>query len=139
MTTVNKMKFALVGLIPLLGFALLPPEVFSHFNAAGVADDSLPRAAAILVFSALSALLTFAPAFVGRLLPQSIDGRIGLFLKCYGLCFGIWMLLMWILVTIANTLGDGRISIIGAWSIGMVLLLPLGVFLIPAGNRNKRV
>lgn len=139
MTTTSKIKIALIGLIPLLGFALLPLNVFSHFDPAGVVDDSLPRGVLILLFTGLSALLTFGISLISRIIPDSIDKRVGAFLNYYGLSFGIWMLLMWVLVIVANNLGNGQISIIGVWVISLILVLPLGCFLLSSGKRSTRL
>ena len=103
-----------------------------------MADDSLPRNVLILVFTGLSALLTFGIAAISRIVPQSFEERVGVFLEYYGLSFGIWMLLMWVLVIVANNFGNGHISTIGVWVISVVLVAPLTLLLLPYPKKNTR-
>jgi hypothetical protein len=134
----KKIQLALIILIPLLGFGLLPSEVISHFDANGTADATLPRVACILLFTVLSSILTFGPGLVAKGLGPSFDQRVPRFLRCYGLCFGVWTLLLWILIIIANTIGHGKLSTLGVWSIGVVLLIPISLLFVPKTNSNRR-
>lgn len=124
-------RLAVITLIPLLGFAFLPSEVASHFDAAGRADATLPRAALILVFTVFSALLTFGPGVIARGVGSSFGERIPRIIQCYGLCFGVWTLLFWGLIIFANTLGEGRLSTAGTWAISIVLFAPISLLLLP--------
>lgn len=133
-----KFQLALIFLIPLLGFGFLPPEVISHFDANGAADATLPRGAFILLFTALSTLVTFGPGLVAKGFGPSFGQRIPRFLKVYGLCFGVWALLFWILIIIANTIGHGGLSTVGVWLIGLVLLIPISLLLIPEATSNRK-
>ncbi|MGL4399382.1 MAG: hypothetical protein ACRCXD_05915 [Luteolibacter sp.] len=134
----KKIQVALIVLIPLLGFSLLPPDVISHFDTSGTADTTLPRVACILLFTAISSILTFGPGFIAKGFGPSFDRRVPRFLKAYGLCFGVWALLFWILIIIANTIGHGNLSTVGVWLIGSVLLIPISIFLIPESNSKGR-
>ena len=128
---IKNIQLALILLIPLLGFLFLPTEVISHFDAKGTADATLPRAALILIFTIFSAILTLGPGRVARGLGSSFGERIPRILRCYGSCFGVWTFLFWILVIIANTMGHGKLSVVGTWAISVVLLVPLSLLLIP--------
>lgn len=134
----KKIQLALIILIPLLGLVFLPLEVISHFDANGTADATLPRLACILLFTALTSILTFGPSLVAKRFESSVDQRIPRFLRGYGLCFGVWALLFWILIIIANTIGHGKLSTVGVWSIGVVLVMPISLLLIPTTKSNRR-
>ncbi len=129
---------SLIILIPLAGFVFLPSEVTSHFDASGAADATLPRTAFILLFTALSACLTFGPSFIARGLGSSFHRRIPKFLNLYGICFGVWTFLFWVLIIIANTIGHGHLSTTGTYLISIVLLAPIAVILLPQTNPNSR-
>ncbi|MFT4175876.1 MAG: DUF1648 domain-containing protein [Luteolibacter sp.] len=134
-----KIKFVLVALIPLLGFLLLPLEVASHFNSSGVADGFMPRRTFIGIFTLISGLLTFGIPEIARIIPGSVDARIGTAIRLYGLSFGIWMLLFFILVVIANNQKNPTISTVFVWTISSLLFFPLIAFLFPPKRPNKSI
>jgi uncharacterized membrane protein len=133
-----KIRVALIALIPLLGFPLLPPEVASHFGPSGVADDFMPRGTFVILFICASALLVYGISWIARFIPSSADNRIAIGIKLYGLAFGIWMLLFFVILIHANRLDQPVISttLIGLTS--PVLFLPLIAFLLPARKARAR-
>lgn len=131
------MKYALVALIPILGFILLPAEVASHFNALGAADSSMPRGIFILTFTLLSSVLAFGIPQISRIIPSSADERINTIIRLYGLSFSVWMLLFFILVIIANAQKDPSVATVLIWVISVILLLPLVVLVIPSQKPNQ--
>lgn len=123
----QRIKIAILVTIPLLGFLFLPADVAAHFNADGDVDGHMPKDWFILIFTMLAALLSFGIPLIQRALPEKMDARIKKAISLYALAFGVWMLLLMILVILANSGDKQSISMGFVWLISLVLLTPLAV------------
>ncbi len=125
----QRIKISILVAIALLGILFLPADVAAHFTADGAVDDYMPKTWFILLFTMLAAVLSFGIPMIERALPEKTDAKIKKAISLYALSFGVWMLLLMILVILANSSEKQSISIGSLWLISLVFLMPLAVLL----------